>query len=296
MRHRYSGAARVAALALLWGSGFLWIKVALEAFTPIQISTLRMVLGAAALLAILRWKRLSLPAGWTTWGHLTIAALFGNAIPYLLFGIAEQEISSAAAGVITASTPLWTVLLTVIAYRNAAAARRNGWSLALGFIGVMLIFSPWLHGSEIASWYGVACLAAAASYGVSYLYIGHFLAKRELGAIPMATGQLISASALTALAIPFFGWPTPTWNSTAVAALAILGVLGTGIAYILNYRIITDDGPTPASIVQYLLPVVAVALGFALLREPIELQVVVGMAIVLTAAKLRRPEPTVSAS
>ncbi len=290
MQHRYSKAARVAALALLWGSGFLWIKVALESFTPIQVSTLRMVLGAAALLIILHWRRLSLPAGWATWGHLTIAALFGNAIPYLLFGIAEQEISSSAAGVITASTPLWTALLTVIAYRNAQAAQRNGWSLVLGFLGVTLIFSPWLHGSEIASWYGLACLMAAASYGVSYLYIGHFLARRKLRALPMATGQLISASALTALAIPFFGWPAPTWNPTAAAALVILGVLGTGVAYILNWRIITDDGPTPASIVQYLLPVVAVALGFTFLREPLQLQIIIGMVIVLIAAKLRRPE------
>ena len=291
MQHRYARAARVAALALLWGSSFLWIKVALDSFTPIQISTLRMVLGAAALLVILRWKRLSLPTGWATWGHLAIAALFGNAAPYLLFGIAEREISSAAAGVITASTPLWTVLLTVVAYRNSQAARRNGWSLALGFLGVMLIFSPWLHGSEIASWYGLACLAAAASYGVSYLYIGHFLTKQDhLGALPMAAGQLISASILTAVAIPFFGWPAPIWNTTSVAALVILGVLGTGVAYILNYRIITDDGPTPASIVQYLLPVVAVALGFALLSEPLQLQILVGMVIVLVAAKLRRPE------
>ena len=290
MSTRFAGAARVAALALFWGSSFLWIKVGLRGFTPIQITTLRMILGALVLLAILYWTGMRLPRATIIWGHLAAAALFGNAIPYLLFGIAEQDISSAAAGVINASTPLWTVLLTVVAYRNAKAAKRNGWSLALGFVGVVLIFSPWLHGTEIASWAGLACLAAAASYGVSYLYIGRFLAKRELGALPMATGQLICASILTVIAVPFFGWPTPTLRLDAIAAVAILGALGTGIAYVLNYRIITDDGPTAASIVQYLLPVVSVVLGYLTLNEEIPSQVLFGMAGVLAATLLRKQD------
>lgn len=290
MTHRYAGAARVAALALLWGSSFLWIKVGLRGFTPIQITVLRMALGAAVLLVILRWSGLKLPRNATTWGHLLVAALFGNAIPYLLFGIAEQTISSSAAGVINASAPLWTVLFTVLAYRSGQTAKNNVWSLALGFAGVVLIFSPWRYGGEITSWGGMACLAAAASYGVSYVYIGHFLAKRSLEVLPMATGQLVCATGLTLLATPFLGWDPPEWRADAVASVAILGALGTGIAYILNYRIITDDGATAASIVVYLLPVVAVAVGMIVLSEPLQLQVIGGMVLVLIAARLRKPD------
>ncbi|WP_335986525.1 DMT family transporter [Glycomyces sp. MUSA5-2] len=288
MASRYAGALRVAALAVLWGSGFLWIKIGLGGFSPIQITALRMALGAAALLVILRLQHLRLPSDRGTWGHLLVAALFGNTVPYLLFGIGEQTISSAAAGVINASTPLWTVLFMVLAYRSGRSARRNAWSLILGFVGVLLIFSPWNLGADIASWGGVACLAAAASYGVSYVYIGHFLAKRELGVIRMAAGQLICATALSAALVPFLGWPTPQLESGPILAVLVLGVLGTGLAYLLNYRIITDDGPTAASIVVYLLPVVSVLLGSLVLDEQLELHVLAGMAVVLLAAGLRR--------
>ncbi|GAB3236469.1 DMT family transporter [Glycomyces halotolerans] len=290
MSPRLAGTARVAALALLWGSGFLWIKIGLEGFTPIQITLFRMSLGAAVLLVILRLSGLSLPRDRKTWGHLTIAAFFSNALPYLLFGIGEQTVSSATAGVINASTPLWTVLITVLAYRHGTSARRNAWSLIIGFAGVLLIFSPWDHTSEIASWGGLACLGAAASYGVSYVYIGKFLVKKDLGVLRMATGQLISATALTLAMMPLFGWTEPSWKATPILAILILGTLGTGIAYILNYRIITDDGPTAASIIVYLLPVVAVMLGVTILDEAIQAQVLIGTSVVLVAAKLRTPD------
>lgn len=298
MTVRYAGAARVAALALLWGSSFLWIKLGLRGFSPAQITGLRMLLGASILLLILRWRSLRLPSGRTIWVHLAIAALFGNAIPYLLFGIAEQQVSSSTAGVINASAPLWTVLFTVIAYRSGRTARRNGWSLGIGFIGVLLIFSPWQLGTELMSWGGVACLAAAVSYGISYVYIGHFLAKRELGVLPMATGQLVCATVMVAVVVPILDWQTPELRPDAVIAVLILGAFGTGIAYILNYRIITDDGPTAASIVVYLLPVVSVLLGVLVLGETLHLQVAAGTVLVLIAAKLRRTDepakPTVS--
>lgn len=290
------GVLRVAALAVLWGSSFLWIKIGLDTFTPVQITAIRMALGALVLLAILRVRGEALPKSRTVWGHLMVAALFGNAIPYFLFGLGEQTVSSAAAGVINATTPLWTVLFTVAAYRNGTSARRNSWSLALGFAGVLLIFSPWQHSAEIASWGGLACLAAAASYGISYVYIGRFLANRNLGVLPMAAGQLMCATAITVFAVPFLGWGAPTWAFGPVAAVVILGAFGTGLAYLLNYRIIVDDGPTAASIVVYLLPVVAVVLGAAVLSERPDVQVIGGMAVVLVAAALRRsdaPKPAV---
>jgi drug/metabolite transporter (DMT)-like permease len=277
-------------LALLWGSSFLWIKIGLDGFSPIQITLFRMALGAALLLGILQLRGLKLPRDRITWLHLTVAALFGNAIPYLLFGIGEQTVSSATAGVINASTPLWTVLITVLAYRNGSSARRNAWSLIIGFAGVLLIFSPWNHASEVASWGGLACLGAAASYGISYVYIGRFLVKKDLGVLRMATGQLIAATALILAAVPLVGWTKPQWGLAPTLAVIILGALGTGIAYILNYRIITEDGPAAASIVVYLLPVVAVILGATILYESISGQTLLGTTLILGAAYLRKAD------
>jgi len=286
---RYAGAVRVAALALLWGSSFLWIAIGLRGFSPVQITFARMALGAIVLLVILRWQQLKLPKRVASWGHLGVAALFGNVIPYLLFSLAEQGVSSSTAGVINASTPLWTVLFTVLAYRDQKAARRNVASLVLGFAGVVLIFSPWRLGTEITTWYGLACLAAAISYGISYVYISHFLTRRKIGVLPGSTGQLLCATVITMAALPF-GLEAPSWRTDAVIAVVVLGVLGTGIAYLLNYQIISDDGPAAASVVTYLLPVVAVILGATVLQEPLQPQVLLGMAVVLVGVWLRRSD------
>jgi drug/metabolite transporter (DMT)-like permease len=102
-------------------------------------------------------------------------------------------------------------------------------------------------------------------------------------------GQLIAAAGLLLLATPFGGLAAPTWRPDAIAAL---GVIGTGVAYVINYRIITDDGPVLASTVTYLLPVVAVILGALVLSEPIPLQLAAGVAIVLAGVALtRRRQP-----
>jgi drug/metabolite transporter (DMT)-like permease len=94
------------------------------------------------------------------------------------------------------------------------------------------------------------------------------------------------------LATPFGGLTAPTWRADAAAALILLGVIGTGVAYVINYRIITDDGPVLASTVTYLLPVVAVILGALILAEPITVQLGAGVAIVLAGVALTRRTPT----
>lgn len=289
MTIQIGSAARITGLAILWGSSFLWIKLALEAFTPIQITVIRMGLGALILIAVLWALKLKFPKGMRTWTHLAVAAAFGNVIPYFLFAVGEQEVSSAIAGVINATAPIWTVLLTVAAYRSATAAKRNRTSIVLGFVGALLIFSPWNQGTELMTSGALACLGAAISYGVSYIYISHFLAKEKSGVIPMATGQMVCASAITLLLIPLLGWESITPTVTSFVALGILGVACTGLAYILNYRIITDDGATAAAIVVYLLPVVSILLGFVVLSETIPLQVIIGMIIVLVGVWKRQP-------
>ena len=101
--------ARLALLALLWGSSFLWIKLALDGLSPVQLVLVRLALSAAVLLLVVRVRRLRLPRDRTTWLHLTVAALVANAIPYLLFAIGEQTVSSSLAGALNATTPLWTL-------------------------------------------------------------------------------------------------------------------------------------------------------------------------------------------
>jgi drug/metabolite transporter (DMT)-like permease len=282
-----AGLLRVGALALIWGSGFLLIKISLRGFTPVQLTFARLALGAAVLVLILAAMRLRLPAERRLWLHLIAAALLANAIPYTLFGVAEETIDSNLAGAINATTPLWTVLFALLTRRHDPLRPPQWAGMVLGFVGAVLILSPWR--SDSAPLPGVlACVGASASYGLSYVYMGHYLTNRGLPPLVLSAGQLIAATGLLLLATPFGGLATPLWRPDATVALLVLGVVGTGIAYVINYRIITDDGPVLASTVTYLLPVVAVVLGALTLDEPITLPLVVGVGIVLAGVALTR--------
>jgi EamA-like transporter family len=102
-----SALPRIGLLALIWGSAFLWIKLADRGFWPVEVTLARLALGAAVLFAIVLARREKVPRSPRLWVHMTVAALFGNAVPYLLFAVAEQHVDSSTAGVINATTPLW---------------------------------------------------------------------------------------------------------------------------------------------------------------------------------------------
>jgi drug/metabolite transporter (DMT)-like permease len=292
-----SSLARLALLALLWGSGFLWIKLALRGFTPTQIVLVRLSLGALVLLPIALVRGMRLPTGRSIWAHLFVAALVANAIPYTLFGVGEQTVGSNVAGVINATTPLWTVLFAFLVGTDRTMSVRRGVGLALGFAGTMLIFTPWESANEIASWGGLAILAASASYGISYVYMGKFLTNRGIPPIMLSATQLAAGAALMVLALPFGGLTAPHWRADAVVSLLILGVFGTGLAYVLNYRLIGDEGPTVASTTTYLLPVVAVVLGALVVNEAVTWPMIAGMVVVLGGVALvqrRTPSPSAS--
>lgn len=289
-----SSLARLALLALLWGSGFLWIKLALRGFSPVQIVLVRLTLGALVLAPIALARGMRFPTGRTIWVHLFVAALVANAIPYTLFGIGERTIGSNVAGVINATTPLWTVLIAFLAGTDRTVTVRRGVGLALGFAGTVLIFTPWESANDIASWGGLAILGASASYGISYVYMGRYLTNRGIPAIMLSASQLAAGAVLMVMALPFGGLTPPQWRLDAVGSLLILGVLGTGLAYVLNYRLIADEGPTVASTTTYLLPVVAVVLGALVVNESVTLPMLAGMVVVLGGVALvqrRTPSP-----
>jgi drug/metabolite transporter (DMT)-like permease len=278
---------RLALLALLWGSSFLWIAIALRGFSPVQIVLARLALGAIVLVIIVNARGLRLPTSGRVWLHLTVAAVFANAIPYTLFAIGEQHVTSSVAGVLNATTPLWTLVIAFATGHERRISTPKLVGFVVGLAGTLLIFSPWESGSQIASLGGLACLGAAASYGVSYVYMDRYLARRGLPPLVLSAGQLIAAVVLLAIVLPFAGLQPIHMRWDAIAALTVLGRLGTGIAYILNYRLITDEGTT-ASVVTYLLPIVAVILGAAILNDHITVQIIGGMLIVLIGVAITR--------
>lgn len=281
-------------LALFWGSSFLWIKMGLASFTPVQMTFVRLVLGAAVLVALCWGGRNRLPRDRRLWGHLAVAALIGNVIPFTLFGIGEQTVDSGVAGVLNATTPLWVLLIAIVlrSERDLSATKVSG--LVLGFLGTLLIFSPWE--AEVARWGALIILVAAICYGISFAYIGRFVSGRGVAPIALSASQILAATGLTALALPFDGFTPVDLRWDAAIAIAVLGIFGTGFAFALNYRLITDEGPTNAATVGYLLPVVSVLLGALFLGENLTPPVIAGMVVVLggvSLTRVRRRRPVV---
>jgi drug/metabolite transporter (DMT)-like permease len=281
---------RFGVLALVWGSSFLWIKIALTGLSPVQIAVVRTGLGAAVIVALVYARGHRLPRSRQAWLHLSVAALFGNVIPFILFAVGERTVDSGVAGVINSTTPLWTLAIGLLLgfEKQRGGARLAG--LVLGFVGTLLIFAPWQR-AGLASWGALACLAAAASYAVAYVYIGRTLSGQGLTSMQLSSTQLVIGTGLTALVVPVAGLQPVHLNAAALLAVAILGVFGTGIAFIINYRLIEDEGPTNATTVGYLLPVVSVLLGAAFLGEALNLRVVAGMVVVLFGIALTRRRP-----
>ncbi len=277
-------------LGLLWGSSFLWIELALRALSPVQIVFVRVGLGALVLVAICKAMKLSLPRGGRTWLHLGVAALFANVLPFILFGVGQQTVDSSMAGVLNATTPLWTLLISVTIGQEKAFGPLRVLGLVLGFAGVMLIFAPWRDGAGSALPGSIAILVAALSYGIGAVYVGHNLSGKGMSPTSTAAGQMLMATALTGIAIPVGGLQPVHWEVTSgLVAAAILGVFGTGLSFMLFVRLIADEGATATSTVTYLMPVVSVALGAIVLGEELTLRVVLGMLVVLGGVMLTRP-------
>jgi drug/metabolite transporter (DMT)-like permease len=293
---RRHGLLPLVMLALIWGSSFLWIKIALRGLPPAPMTAARLLLGALVLVAYARLRGIRLPRGASVWGHLFVAALFANVIPYFLFAYGEQQVDSAIAGILNATTPLWTVVIATAVGLESRPTGPKTAGLLLGFSGTVLIFEPWSAGSQVMTRGGLACLIAAACYGVSYVYMTRFLAGRGLTPLALSAGQLLAASVLSVAVLPIFGLRGVEIRTDMAIAVLVLGVFGTGIAYVLNYRLISEGGASAASVVTYLIPVVAVVLGALTLDEPLPLNVLLGMLVVLLGVALTRSELKLPAS
>jgi drug/metabolite transporter (DMT)-like permease len=245
-------------------------------------------LGAAVLFVIVRVRQEAIPRSGRLWAQIAVAALFANAVPYLLFAVAEQTVDSSTAGIINATTPLWTVVLALAVRHQKTVTGWQAAGLITGFAGAVLIFTPWHTAGGLLSAGGLECLAASVSYAVSYIYMDRYLARRGIGPVVLSACQLAAAAVMLAIALGVSGVQTPHVTAGSVAAIAVLGVIGTGLAYVLNYQIITSEGATVASTVTYLLPVVAIALGVLVLGESITMITLAGIALVLAGVALTR--------
>lgn len=290
--------ARFLGQAAIWGSSFTLIKIALHDVSPSQLVLGRLILGAAVLAGFALMTKVSLKMSGRAWTHVAISAVFANVVPYLLLSYGEQHASAGVAGVLIGGTPLVTLLIATVALREERANRRSAAGFLIGFIGVVLVLSPWAAGSSSVPG-SIACFGAAVSYAVGYVYVRKFLSPLRIKPLTLATNQLIAAAVIQALITPLFPWhPIAVILPGAIISIVLLGALSTGFANILYFRLIQDVGASTAAAVDYVVPIFAVLFGFLLLAEPITwnisaggLTVLLGMAIAEGRLR-RRARPT----
>ncbi len=284
------------ALSAIWGSSFLFIKVALRAVPPIDVALVRVAVGAAVLGCVLAAQRVALPRRRSTWGHLAVLALIGNALPFTLIAYGETRISSVLAGIWNATTPLLTLLVAIVVLGERPTRTRT-LGLAIGFVGVVCLLGPWSGVGGGALRGDLACLAAAALYGIAFPYTRRYLSPLGLPATSLAGGQLICASIELAVLALILGGSVGRVDPAVAGSLLALGALGTGVAYVLSYGLIERAGATTASTVTYVIPVFATALGILVLGEGLTWNEPLGAVVVLLGvavsqdrlAPLRRP-------
>ncbi|MEA2421096.1 MAG: hypothetical protein QOF55_195 [Thermoleophilaceae bacterium] len=274
---------RFVLLALIWGSSFLSIKVAVDVLAPIDVAFTRVALGAIVLLVALVVRRDRLPAGRAVWGHLFVIALFGNSIPFLLLAEGETRISSVLAGIWNATTPLLVLVVATFMLPEERPTGRRVAGLIAGFGGVLVVLGPWrsVGGGELAG--QLMCLGAAACYGIAFPYTRRFVAGRPDSGMALSAGQLVWSSIQLGVVTALIGSAPSHLSLDPVLAMLALGVLGTGFAYILNYAIVRLAGATTASTVTYLVPIVSTALGILVLGERLSWNQPVGAAVVLAS-------------
>jgi drug/metabolite transporter (DMT)-like permease len=245
----------------------------------VQVTVLRCVLGAGVLLVLCWSARQRLPRDRGTWGRLAVAALFCNTLPFALFSIGEQTVDSGVAGVLNATTPLWSLLIGV--------ATGAPWRAAAGFLRGAGDLRALARGG-LTSWGGLALLGVAASYAVPFAYLARHLVDRGVAPLALSAAQLIAATGLATIALPVGGLSWSGATTGSLLAVAVLGVVATGITFHLNYRMIAEEGPTAAGTVGCLLPVVSVTLGALVLDESVGPRVLAGMAVVLVGVACTR--------
>lgn len=274
------------ALGLVWGCSFLFIEQGLTFLTPFGVAFGRCALGALTLSIFLKARKLNYPREPRVWMRLWIVSLLLNSIPGVLFAIAQTEVTSILAGIINATTPLMTLLMMLIIFRDEPISRNQIFGLLVGAIGISFVFGVWNGFGSNSAWAVGALLLAVLCYGISFPYSKRKIIPLGLPAETLAATQLLLAGFTLLPLYLIDGVKSDNFELIPVLAMLMLGVFGSGFAYIWNFQIIKAAGSAIASTVTYLTPVVAVFMGLIFLGEPITWNEPVGGAIVVLGAAI----------
>ncbi|MFI2714634.1 DMT family transporter [Micromonospora sp. NPDC018662] len=288
------GLMRFGAVALMWGSTYFWIKMALGGMNPTQFSLVRVAIGAVAMLAIVVLTGAALPRRPGVWLRLLLIAFLVNALPVLLVQLVPDATGEdvGVVSVFNASVPLWALLLAPV-LRERAGGGRTVAGVLIGFVGVLLMFPPWEQVSRWFTWSSLINFVAAVAYGYALFYMVRVMREENMRPLVLSASQALFGVAWAALTLTWQDWgPAPTWSSEVLIALAVLGILNTAVVFTFFVRMVRDDGPVLSSTVLYLVPVVLLLGSVWLEDAPLTALQVVGMVVAAAGVLVARLAPT----
>lgn len=282
-------------LGAIWGSSFLWIKIAVAEIGPVLLAALRLLFGAAGLVGIAWMMRQSVPRDRGLLVRYLVLAVLNTALPFALIPWGETRIASGLAAVLNGTTPLFTLVIAHFWLRDEHITRARIAGLFVGFTGVVVLMSHDLSAGADSLWGQAAVLAASCSYAVAAIFARKYL--RGQPPVVQATVAVCIADAVLWLAVPV-AEPSARLPHLPITwlALAWLGVLGSCVAYLLYYYLIQAWGATRATVVTYVYPVIGLLLGVAFLDEALNARVVAGTLLVVSGIVVANRAPALRPS
>ena len=276
------GWALFAAASVIWGIPYLFIKIAVDEISPSVVAWSRLALAAAVLLPV-AWKLGALRGLRERWRILTVFAAVEMAVPWPLLGFGEVHISSSLAAILVATVPLFVALLATRFDHSERPTATRLVGMLIGLAGVVALVGIDIGGKRDE------LLGALAILVVAFLYaIGPMIVKRRLSDVdplgPVAASLGIAALLVTPLALASL--PDSTPSADTFASIAVLGLVCSALGFLVFFRLIAEIGPGRATVITYINPVVALALGVAILDESVTTGVVVGLLLILAGSWL----------
>ncbi len=278
-------------LGAIWSSSFMWIKIAVQEVGPTMLVAFRALFGLLFGVVVIFTQRVQWPRSFKSWFPLLLLGLTNIAIPFFLISWGEKTIDSAVASILDATVPLFTILIAHYLLRDDKITLPKVLGLLTGFAGVIVLMSRDLVNASTGSLLGqAAVILASAFYAVSSVYARK--TTEDTPGILRSAGPLVSAAVVMWLATFLFEGPVkmPRLGLTWVALLW-LGVLGSGLAFMLAYYLIHEIGPTRTTMVTYLFPLGGVVLGVTFLHEQLTWQLIMGAALIIASLAIANWEP-----
>jgi drug/metabolite transporter (DMT)-like permease len=276
------------ALGFMWGSSYLFIKIGVEqgGLPPLTLIAMRLGIGFVILATVVALAREPLPREPRMYGHLLVMAVINIVLPFWLITWAEQSVESSLASILNGTVPLFVIVIAALFLRDEPITVNRLVGLVVGFVGVVVLTSRGLGSLGSANLAGeVALVASAISYAAGNVY-----ARRNVqGLRPMIPAVFQVGFALVISTVLAFAFERPLelrLNQEAILAVVWLGILGSAFAYLAYFRLLKRWGATRTSLVAYLLPVVGIVLGVAVLSEPIDGRLLIGTALVIGGVAL----------